>query len=723
MPEPLPLPLFPAATEISLDIETTGLDWRDTVTAIAVSDSKRAHVLDVRGHHPADVAAWLTAQVYTRPVVVHNAAFDLVFLRRQYGVGYPEQTWDTYLAEWLLTAGLDEEEADENDDSEAKAVPLSRSLQAAAARRLGKAISKDAEIRTGFTLDATFTPAMIEYAAEDALTTAQLAAAQRLLIRREQMSRIAAIEMACVPVFCEMVFRGVQVDLPGLRAILAETQVKADRLRAHLETTLTPHRAWFLMGRQRADEARLTEWLARLSAAEAAAAAAWPDLCRDPDRLLRDFVDNPQAYQIDGLKPVTEQDVQGWLDQKVHKASGQPEGLRRYTRWETRRWRHEPGNERPAIRLFDIAEPVNIRSYLQRTIALQGYLDTLEKATGVAVPMPDNFRSKTLRAYAVDVPEVVRTEVIEPLQQFSKADKLLTSFGEALASRLDEQHALHGGWRQIGTGTGRPSCASPNLLNMPNNAAFRSRFVARDGCLFVVADFSQIELRLLAEASGDEALVSGFVEGRDVHLDTAIDQYGKPADQITDNERKTAKIVNFGICYGMGPKSLRWNLGGWGVFETLDNCRQYITTWRKTRPRAAGYLRRMGDFAVEHGYAATPLGRRRYFAVAPGMPVDQKAAVQRRGANHCIQGANADITKLSMALMAPEITALGGAILLQVYDEIVVEVPAAAASVASEVVVAAMRDAAQAVLRKVPVVVDAVISPTWSEKDAIKEVV
>jgi len=381
-------------------------------------------------------------------------------------------------------------------------------------------------------------------------------------------------------------------------------------------------------------------------------------------------------------------------------------------------WRTQEGNERPAVKVIEINAPINLRSQPQKTAAVGEYVDLYNKNNGTEVPAPDNFRRKTLIAYSAQVPGQIRTELVEPMLAFTRHDKLV-QMGDALFELL-RANVLHGGFRQIGTATGRPVSVKPNLLNMPATPAFRRCFVARPGCSLVVADYSQFELRELAEFSQDPAMIDALVNDRDLHLETAAAIFNVPLVEVTDTQRKVGKTLNFGVSYGMAKYAMQYQLAGQKIFVSVEQADEYIKAWRRKFREGWAWIENQGKQALKHGHTETLLGRRRYFERWHlEMPRDVEGKIRREGANFPIQGGNADVTKLAMVLIQEALQPLGGSVIVQVYDEILSEVPEAHATTAKEIVVEAMTMAAETIIKTVPVKVDCVISPTWAEEDKI----
>src|SRR5690348_5632887 len=214
--------VYPDAAAIGLDIETTGLSfWKDTPTVISLSDGKSAIVIDLRKIAPDKIGAWLKNEVYAKhQVIAHNGQFDFTFLDAAYDCGYPPNHHDTLLADKLLMAGAGGD--------------IGFTLQDVAKRRLGIWLEKDKDIRTGFSLDAVFTLEQIEYSEKDALYLPRIAAMQEAEIKANGLLSVWQIECGVLKVFCGMEKRGIKLDVPMLKALLAETQIKVDKVKASL---------------------------------------------------------------------------------------------------------------------------------------------------------------------------------------------------------------------------------------------------------------------------------------------------------------------------------------------------------------------------------------------------------------------------------------------------------------------------------------------------------
>jgi DNA polymerase-1 len=417
-----------------------------------------------------------------------------------------------------------------------------------------------------------------------------------------------------------------------------------------------------------------------------------------------------QHYQknIDGHSDM-QWDLSKWNDWKINKTDQRPEGQRRYVKWMLKeKWR--PQNPRPAPPKLD-QNHINLNSADQMLIAFAQLGITLE-----------DFRGATVATALTQTDDEKLIEMLNSLLLYKKATKLLTAFGPTLIEKIGPDGRLRGNFNQIGTATGRPSCSRPNLLQIPKrgkNKYFRRVFIPGAGNLFIRADYSQMELRLVAEMADDTNMKKAFKENFDLHTYTASLMFKTKMDRVSNDQRATAKTINFGILYGMGPTKLRTTLAVDGIRLSKDEAYAAVQLWKKTYPQAARWIERTGIQAGTQGWTATTLGRKRYFEL-PAVDEQSKYAIRREGANHPIQGGNADITKLAMVA----ITALlhgKGTIVLTVYDEILVEVPAELAQWARDVVYSCMMAASEQVLLTVPSAVEAQITTSWSDEDTLPE--
>lgn len=255
--------------------------------------------------------------------------------------------------------------------------------------------------------------------------------------------------------------------------------------------------------------------------------------------------------------------------------------------------------------------------------------------------------------------------------------KLLSTYIEAIPPLLDADGRLHAQFLQTGTTTGRMASQSPNLQNIPIRAergrAIRHAFVPRDGYTLVGLDYSQIELRIAAILSNDEKLIAIFKSGRDVHREVAAAVFGVEPDAVDHEMRRRAKIINFGILYGMGVNALKAQLG-----TSTAEAHQFYDDYFQTFDTLAKHLESTKGFARKHGYTETLFGRRRQFPEMKSSLPYVRAQAERMAINAPIQGTQADIIKLAMVRIDEMLRASGDRedahLLLQVHDELVFEI-------------------------------------------------
>ncbi len=267
--------------------------------------------------------------------------------------------------------------------------------------------------------------------------------------------------------------------------------------------------------------------------------------------------------------------------------------------------------------------------------------------------------------------------IVNDILEYRELKKLLGTYIENLPPMLDEKHRLHAEFLQTGTTTGRMASQNPNLQNIPlrseRGRAIRHAFVASEGFTLVGLDYSQIELRLAAILSGDEKLCAIFKSGRDVHQEVAAQVFHVSPDNVDAEMRRRAKIINFGILYGMGVNALRAQLG-----STTAQAHQYLEDYFTTFKTLSDYLEKTKGFARKHGYTETLFGRRRQFPEMKSSLPYVRAQAERMAINAPIQGTQADIIKLAMVwvddLLTKESAREDVHLLLQVHDELVYEI-------------------------------------------------
>ncbi len=312
--------------------------------------------------------------------------------------------------------------------------------------------------------------------------------------------------------------------------------------------------------------------------------------------------------------------------------------------------------------------------------------------------------------------------IINDILAYRELSKLLGTYIDALPALLDKKSRVHTRYVQIGAATGRMASLDPNLQNIPVKSdlgrRIRHAFVASKGMELVSFDYSQVELRLAAILSGDEALIEIFKNGRDVHAEVAARVFGLPGQGKNSTldayeQRRRAKVINFGILYGMGVMALQQSLNT-NRKEAQEFYNQYFATF----PRLAEYLDEIKGEAARKGYTATFFGRRRYFeGIKSAIPYVQ-AAAERMAINAPLQGTSADIIKLAMIEIDKQLPDI---LLLQVHDELVFEIPKNKVQEYAPKIKEIMESVVPKEKRRgVPILVEGKVGKNWGEMNPLK---
>lgn len=322
---------------------------------------------------------------------------------------------------------------------------------------------------------------------------------------------------------------------------------------------------------------------------------------------------------------------------------------------------------------------------------------------------------KTSTGYSTDSEtlEAIDHPIIAPILEYRTLTKLYNTYVKGLREAVSEDGRMYTTFKQTETRTGRISSAEPNIQNIPVRTEigrnFRKFFVARPGYVLCDADYSQIELRVLASLSQDKVMIETFREGRDIHAETAESVFRKAAGQDPHELRRKAKAVNFGIVYGIGAFSLAKDIG-----STVGDAKQYISDYLSHFSGVSAFMDKITAEAESDGYAVTHFGRRRFIPEILSTNKTVKALGKRIAMNMPIQGTAADIIKLAMIRVyrrlkreLPE-----ARLILQVHDELIVEAPESASQAALTILREEMQNAVQLT---VPLPVDAKIGKSWYE--------
>ncbi|MCE2517870.1 MAG: DNA polymerase I, partial [Alphaproteobacteria bacterium] len=309
-------------------------------------------------------------------------------------------------------------------------------------------------------------------------------------------------------------------------------------------------------------------------------------------------------------------------------------------------------------------------------------------------------------------------EIAEKVLEWRQIAKLKSTYADALVTSIHpDSGRVHTSFSMVGASTGRLSSSDPNLQNIPIRTAegrqIRTAFVPEDGAVLISADYSQIELRLVAHIANEASMIAAFNDGVDIHAQTASEVFGVPLDEMTSETRRRAKAINFGIIYGISGFGLARQLG-----IPQGEARSYIDAYFDRFPGIKQYMTDMKLQAREDGYVETLFGRRLYIQGITSSNGAQRGFAERQAINAPIQGTAADIIKQAMVRMPAAITASGLPLrmLLQVHDELIFECPVAHQDEAIALIRGVMEDAAAPVLSlNVPLIAEASAGASWDE--------
>jgi DNA polymerase I len=324
---------------------------------------------------------------------------------------------------------------------------------------------------------------------------------------------------------------------------------------------------------------------------------------------------------------------------------------------------------------------------------------------------------KTKTGYSTDASslEKLRDEhpIIEHLLAYREVEKLRSTYGDGLIEAVADDGRIHATFQQTVARTGRLSSEHPNLHNIPvrseRGRAFRSAFVATDGRQLLVADYNQIELRVIAHLAADPGLIAAFEAGADIHTTTAASVFGVDPDAVDGAQRAKAKMVSYGLAYGMEAYGLAQRLGI-DVGEAQDILDAYFEAF----PAVRDYMDRTVAEARERGYTETLFGRRRQIPELASPNRNIRMAGERQAMNAGIQGLAADIFKVALVHIDRALTdqGLASQLILQVHDEVILEVPPDEMEAATTLVLGAMRGAFDL---RVPLEVNLAHGPSWAD--------
>jgi len=349
------------------------------------------------------------------------------------------------------------------------------------------------------------------------------------------------------------------------------------------------------------------------------------------------------------------------------------------------------------------APPININSQPQ-------LLDLFNKKLNLNIPSTND-----------KVLELVNHPLVKTLREYRKFEKLVSAFGESLLEKINKQtKRIHPDFNQMGAETGRFSCNNPNLQQIPRDtpeASFRTCFNPAEGYKFVISDYSSMEMRILADLSGDQKFIEAIKNGYDLHSYTAALMFGLEYTEDFKKKhgdlRQAAKAINFGLMYGMGPGRLAAQIN-----VTPEQGKEYMEKYFSSYPSVRDFLSRVASEAVKKGYSATPGGRKRWYKMPDKTDPDYKkkiGSIERKAKNHPIQGTNADAMKHALVSLYERIKKdrVDASILLTVHDEIVTEARSDQAEDFKNVLSEEMIKAAEVFVKKVPIASEPFVGDVW----------
>jgi DNA polymerase-1 len=356
--------------------------------------------------------------------------------------------------------------------------------------------------------------------------------------------------------------------------------------------------------------------------------------------------------------------------------------------------RRDLGANMPQLNLFDAPPALNLDSPAQVLAALE--------RRGLKL---SSTREWQLQKLASTQP------IIGKLLQYRHLSKSLSSYGEGMLNFINPVTGrIHAEFRQIGTPTGRLSSSSPSLQQVPHDIEHRSCFRAPQGRKLIVADYSQIEMRILADFSQDEALLQAFESGADLHRTTSAQMLNIPLNQVSPQQREAAKRLNYGLVYGMGAEGLAQQIN-----SSVPEAEQLINQYFRAYAGVAQWLQQAAEQAVRERRSRTAAGRLWIYHFDTN-DRSQLAALRRVGKNAPIQGTASDLFKRAMTLVDAALLEYDAQIINSIHDELVIECDAALAEEVKTLVTQSMVAAGREFLTRVPVEVEAVIADAWVKK-------
>lgn len=454
----------------------------------------------------------------------------------------------------------------------------------------------------------------------------------------------------------------------------------------------------FFLGRTLDKSEQVSDWAAddlSISQIEYAArdAAIMPEVLEKlEERIQADGLVDVLRLENECVMPIAEMELNGfYIDQR---------------RWREQLAKVTAAQAKAASELQDMlgAGIAQASLFGRPEINLDSQAQVTDALVNLGIPVPNTTRAWELQPLAEKYP------VVAKLLEYRGVAKAMTSFGENILEFVEPKTGrIHADFRQIGAPTGRFSCSKPNLQQIPHEDVYRRCFRAENGRKLVIADYSQIELRILADFSQDRNFIGAFESGQDFHAATAAQVFGIAAADVTPDQRSFAKRLNFGVVYGIGASRFAM-MTGLSQTDAENTLRNYFATY----PRMDEWLRMQAKNVLTERQTRTRSGRLAKFKFDEN-DRSSVGAAQRYAKNMPIQGTSADILKRALRLLHEEIRGTSAKLVNIVHDEIVVECDAAESDATAAKLDAAMRRAGEDYVKTVPIKVDIHTSDEWTK--------
>lgn len=454
----------------------------------------------------------------------------------------------------------------------------------------------------------------------------------------------------------------------------------------------------FFLGRTLDKSEQVSDWAAddlSISQIEYAArdAAIMPEVLEKlEERIQADGLADVLRLENECVMPIAEMELNGfYIDQE---------------RWREQLAKVTKAQEKAGSELQDMlgAGIAQASLFGRPEINLDSQAQVTDALVNLGIPVPNTTRAWELQPLAEKYP------VVAKLLEYRGVAKAMTSFGENILEFVEPKTGrIHADFRQIGAPTGRFSCSKPNLQQIPHEDVYRRCFRAENGRKLVIADYSQIELRILADFSQDRNFIDAFESGQDFHAATAAQVFGIGAADVTPDQRSFAKRLNFGVVYGIGASRFAL-MTGLSQTDAENTLRKYFATY----PRMDEWLRMQAKNVLTERQTRTRSGRLAKFRFDEG-DRSSVGAAQRYAKNMPIQGTSADILKRALRLLHDDIRGTSAKLVNIVHDEIVVECDAAESESTAAKLDSAMRRAGEDYVRSVPIKVDIHTSDEWTK--------